>query len=201
MRLFTGIEIPDSVKEQLMLWWSASCPALEAEQWRAVSPHLWHLTLAFYGEVSGHEADDIAEELAQCTSEAAPISLKTGGYGLFAKPSKARVFWVGVEEDPDCNSLKHLARCCRRAGHATVRKRTAREAAFQAHITVARSTAQHGFLDLQRLQMMADVPEINWRADRINLYQSILKPEGPQYRRLETFELNSSRFRTRGKYV
>jgi len=201
MRLFAGIEIPDSVKEQLMLWWSASGSALEAEQWRAVSPHLWHLTLAFYGEVSGHEADDIAEALMQCASDVQTLSLKTTGFGLFPKPSKARVFWVGVEEDRECNSLKHLARCCRRAGHATVRKRTAREAAFQAHITVARSTAHHGSVDLQRLQMMADVPEINWRADRISLYQSILKPEGPQYRRLETFELNSSSHRTRGKYV
>ena len=201
MRLFAGIEIATPVKDQIALWWSEAGGILDAGLWRPVSPHLWHLTLAFYGEVSGFEADSIAEELLQCTSDVAPFRLKTAVYGLFPKPSKARVFWVGVEEDSDCNSLKHLARCCRRAGHATVRKRTAREAAFQPHITVARSITHHEVVDLQRLQMMADVPEVSWRADRINLYQSILGPKGPQYRRLERFELNSSRFRPRGNYV
>lgn len=169
--------------------------------WRPVSPYLWHLTLAFYGEVSGFEADNIAEELLQCTFDVTPFRLKTAACGLFPKPSKARVFWVGVEEDSDCSSLKHLARCCRRAGHATVRKRTARESAFQPHITVVRSITDHEAVDLQQLQMMADVPELNWHADRVNLYQSISGQKGPQYRRLEIFELNSSRFRTRGKYV
>ena len=201
MRLFVGIEIPPSVKDQISLWWEEVRGHLDPDLWRPVAPHLWHMTLAFYGDVSGREADDLSEALAECAHNSTAMTLKTGGYGLFPKPSKPRVFWAGVHEESDDDNLKHLARCCRRAGHDTVRKRTAREAAFQAHITVARIKAHAGMMDMERMQLMADMPELDWRADRINLYQSILRPEGPQYRRLETFELNGSSHRTRGKYV
>ena len=201
MRLFVGFEIPTSVKDQISLWREEAVGHLNPDDWRLVAPHLWHLTLAFYGDVPGGDVDDLSEELAERALSTTVLSLKTAGYGVFPKPSKPRVFWAGVREQSDADNLKQLARCCRRAGHATVRKRTAREAAFQAHITVARSRAHSGAMDMERLQMMADLPELEWRADRISLYQSILRPEGPQYRRLETFELNGSSHRTRGKYV
>jgi len=37
------------------------------------------------------------------------------------------------------------------------------------------------------VNMIPKVPEIRWCADCLSLFQSILRPEGPQYRRLETF--------------
>ncbi|ATX81747.1 2'-5' RNA ligase [Mariprofundus ferrinatatus] len=201
MRLFAGIELPSNITDQLTLWWESERGYLDPDHWRPVAPHLWHLTLAFYGEVSGGDVDDLAEELAECSRNAKALTLKTGNFGFFPRASKPRVFWVGVDEAGDGDGLKHLARCCRRAGHATVRKRTATEAPFRGHITVARVRGHAALPDMEQLQMMADVPVLDWGVQRINLYQSILRPEGPQYRRLETFELNGSSNRTRGKYV
>jgi len=201
MRLFAGIEIPSSVQHQIHLWWQQAGKHFSPELWRPVSPDLWHITLAFYGDCSGSVSDDLAESLAECASQNSIIDLKTAGFGCFPKPEKANVFWLGVQDNSGDGNLKHLARCCRRAGHATVRKRTAREAAFQGHITLARSRERRLCVELESLQSIADVPELDWCADRIILYQSILAPHGPQYRRLERFELRSSSDRTRGRYV
>ncbi len=192
MRLFAAIEIPQPVQDQIELWWQEARGHLDPDLWREVPPHLWHLTVAFYGDVSGDETDDLAEELAEYASQSSEIHLQLKNYGVFPNASKANVFWVGVQEKPDVNHLKHLTRCCRRAGHMAVHKRTAKETSFQAHITVARSKAHNQLMDMQRMQMIAALPEIDWMVGRIHLYHSILRPEGPQYRRLETFDLNTA---------
>jgi 2'-5' RNA ligase len=196
MRLFAALDIPDHVNESLSDWWADAYIHLNTKDWRHVPPHHWHLTLAFYGDVAGSDVDDLAESLVDCATRSPVLSLKTEAYGVFPSPRRPRVFWAGVEDAGEASDLKHLARCCRRAGHATVRKRNAKETAFRAHITVARSRAHAKALDTDRLGLMPPVPQISWNADGISLFQSILLPDGAQYRRLETFK-----FKTRGNYV
>jgi 2'-5' RNA ligase len=196
MRLFAALDIPDFVKESLSDWWADACIHLNTKDWRHVPPHHWHLTLAFYGDVVGSDADDLAESLADCATRSPVLSLETEAYGVFPRPRRPRVFWTGVTDTGAGSDLKHLARCCRRAGHATVRKRNAKETAFRAHITVARCRAHARALDSDRLSLMPPTPQISWSADSISLFQSILLPDGAQYRRLETFK-----FKARGNYV
>jgi 2'-5' RNA ligase len=201
MRLFAAIELPGRVREALSDWRLETGHCLDRSDWRPVPPHLWHLTLAFYGDVGRDDADDLCEQLAECAGNSDPVHLCTGGFGAFPRPSRPRVFWAGVRDADSGKALKRLAHCCRRAGHATVRKRTAKETAFRGHVTVARARGYPKPLDIATMQMMPELAEISWRADRLCLFQSILQADGPQYRRLETFELKSSRNGTRGDYV
>jgi 2'-5' RNA ligase len=196
MRLFAALDIPDHVRESLSDWWEDACMHLDAKDWRHVAPHRWHLTLAFYGDVAGSDADDLAESLADCATQSPALSLETEAYGVFPRPRRPRVFWAGVADVGAGSDLKHLARCCRRVGHATVRKRNAKESAFRAHITVARCRANARALDADCLGLMPPLPQINWCVDSLSLFQSLLHPDGAQYRRLETFK-----FKTRGNYV
>ena len=201
MRLFAAIETPDFVKDELTDWWYEVRVHLPESDWRAVAPHLWHLTLAFYGDVAGDDADDLAEHLHECADEFAPMRLKSQGFGVFPRAARPRVFWAGIETVENGRSLKQLAHCCRRAGHATVRKRTAKESPFRGHVTMARAKGYPGPLIMEIMSVVPDVPDFDWRADRFSLFQSILKPEGPQYRRLETMNLKGSATGTRGDYV
>jgi len=187
MRLFAAVELPDDIIEVLSDWWLEASRYLKSSDWRPVPPHLWHLTLAFYGDVGADDADDLSEQLPVYAENIQFIHLCTSGFGVFPKPTRPRVFWAGIENADGGKSLKHLAHCCRRAGHATVRKRTAKETAFRGHITIARARTCPKTLGADVVQMIPKVPEIRWRADRLSLFQSILRPEGPQYRRLETF--------------
>jgi len=201
MRLFAAIELPETVINELNDWWCVATTGLDMKQWRPVSPHLWHVTLAFYGDVSGHDADDLAEALLECADSNPSLILETDSFGFFPGPARPRVFWAGVHDQKQGGRLKHLAHCCRRAGHATVRKRTAKESAFRGHITVARGRDFPDPINLADMLLLAEVPLINWRAGSLSLFQSILQPDGPQYRRLETFELKGSTTGTRGKHV
>jgi len=187
MRLFAALELPHHVVDALQTWWSEVFAFLPVTDWRCVPPHQWHLTLAFYGDVGANDVDDLSEQLSECAALSRLLHLQTGGFGVFPRPARPRVFWAGVEACGGDKSLKRLAHCCRRAGHATVRKRSAREAAFHGHITLARARGQVKALNAGSMALLPPVPELHWHADRINLFQSILRPEGPQYRRLETF--------------
>ena len=86
-----------------------------------------------------------------------------------------------------------MARCCRRAGHATVRKRSAKVAPFRGHITLARGNEFTAPISAEMLAEMPPCPELEWVADSLVLYQSILRPEGAKYRKLEEFMFDVSR--------
>ncbi|MFQ5345188.1 MAG: RNA 2',3'-cyclic phosphodiesterase [Mariprofundus sp.] len=187
MRVFAAVELPGDVIEALSDWWLDASGYLRASDWRPVPSRLWHLTLDFYGEVSADEAGDLAEQLFNCVEDMPLLHLSTAPFGVFPRMSRPRVFWAGIEDADGGNALKYLARCCRRAGHATVRKHGAGKAVFRGHITVARARTYPNALDAGVMKMIPNVPVIDWYADRFSLFQSILRPEGPQYRRLETF--------------
>ena len=199
MRLFAALELPEPVRRGLYEWWSGACEALDADAWRYLPVQQWHLTLAFYGEVAGRDVDDLAESLQVCAADSPAFDLRTAGCGAFPKPGRANVYWVGVEDGTEPSPLKHLARCCRRAGHVTVRGRSAKETPFRGHITLARARGRAASLASGDPALKMAVPELGWRAKQLCLYESILRPEGAKYRRLETFELGNQR--REGYYV
>ena len=61
---------------------------------------------------------------------------------------------------------------------------------FVPHVTVGRIKARRGFmLDINDF-LKSEVPPIRSSINAVNLYQSILKPSGPIYKVLSTFQLS-----------
>jgi RNA 2',3'-cyclic 3'-phosphodiesterase len=190
MRLFASLAIPDEIRDELHAWWEAANAGFSPAEWRDVPPRNWHLTLAFYGDVDGRETDDLAEALGECARGHAPMTLRTRGFGAFPNPMRPRVLWAGIEDEPGSEgSLIRLARCCRLAGRATVRKRSARDEPFRGHVTLARASQSALPIGAEAMQAMPEVPFMSWTVGTLLLMQSILRPEGAQYRILEAFPL------------
>jgi len=189
MRLFAAIEMPESVIDEIAAWWQGACLHLPAGEWRDISKRNWHLTLAFFGDVRGQDVDVLSEALAVCAGETKAVGLKLGHPGVFPGKQRARIFWLGVEDTLHTGSLKVFARCCRQAGRATLRKRTAKEEPFRGHITLARKRGFPVPLAAEILAEMPQAPEAEWVANRLTLFQSELHRDGARYRILEEFEL------------
>jgi len=213
VRLFAALDTPYVICEQIHDWWLEAASQLPSGDWRDVPTKNWHLTLAFYGDVEGHEVDDLAEALAEhvrgttkeplrsgCKREGElpgvtrPISLKTTGFGAFPKFSKPRVLWAGVDDLEESGELKEMARCCRRAGRATVRKRSAKESAFKGHITLARANEFVAPISAGTVTAMPPFPELTWEAESLSLFASTLHPDGAKYRKLEEFRFEGMRY-------
>ncbi len=102
---------------------------------RWTPPELWHLTVSFFGDVPDGSVPDLAAALALVAREAAPLSLRLRGAGVFDR----RVLWVGVG-GADADPLRDLsAAVAEAAGDAGVR--VDRRPRQRAHLTVARAAA------------------------------------------------------------
>jgi len=187
MRLFAALEIPADIVDDIAAWWQAACLHLPASEWRDVPPRNWHITLAFYGEVKGEKVAMLQDMLAECADRTSPMLLSLGQAGFFPHPGRARVFWLGIEADG--GNLRSLARCCRRAVHATVRKHVSREEPFRGHLTLARRRGFPAPVAVEVLEGLPPPPQAQWTAESLTLFQSQLNKNGARYRVLDEFDL------------
>ena len=123
-RLFTGLEIPASIRTQLSLIRAQ----LSGAKWIAADD--MHITLRFVGDVEARAADEFAELLAGI--EAEPIQVSIHGVGAFGG-REPRVLWAGIEAGED---LAALYRAHDRAARAAGLEPDVR--AFKPHVTLAR---------------------------------------------------------------
>lgn len=102
MRLFTGIDLPDSVKERL----DALINRLRAHAHIKWSPtYNLHITTKFIGEWPTERIPQLDGALKAVP--VAPIDIDIRGLGWFPNSKSPRVFWAGIQASP---SLAELVR-------------------------------------------------------------------------------------------
>ena len=97
IRLFTAVEIPDTVRLRLSLLQGG----IPGARW--IPRESLHLTLRFIGEVDHAVARDIDDVLAEIRAPAFPLALK--GVGEFGR-KEGRALWAGVANG---DALQYLA--------------------------------------------------------------------------------------------
>lgn len=123
-RLFTGIELPEDIREEL----GDLEKPLPGARW--IDMDDLHLTLRFAGDIDKRTAFEFAEYLARIDIPAFPMRL--AGLGTFGGRDP-RILWAGVEAGEE---LDRLARANERAAYNAGLGPAAR--AFKPHITLAR---------------------------------------------------------------
>ena len=123
-RLFTGIELPEDVHDQLV---DLQKP-LPGARW--VNADDLHITLRFFGDIEGRAVREVYEALDEVDADAFEIRLE--GLGTFGG-SEPRTLWAGVSSNP---LLDILQRATDRA--ARVAGLPAEARAYKPHVTLAR---------------------------------------------------------------
>jgi RNA 2',3'-cyclic 3'-phosphodiesterase len=97
MRLFVGLAPPAAVLDDL----DAACAPLRAGRadLRWTSRELWHITLAFLGEVSEESLARLLPRLERAARRHLAIGLSLTGGGAFPSPARANVLWSGLSGD------------------------------------------------------------------------------------------------------
>jgi 2'-5' RNA ligase len=123
-RLFTAIEVPDEIRDEL---YRLRMP-LPGARW--MKPESYHITLRFAGDIGNSEAREFIANLARIEPDG--FELKISGLGVFGGDDPHSI-WAGVEPQP---RLEELARAhekaARNAGLAPETR------TFRPHITLAR---------------------------------------------------------------
>lgn len=122
-RLFAAIRPPDDIVEKL----SRLQKGVPNANWSG--PEKFHITLGFFGDLNGEQAELLDQHLAEIRQGGFEISLSGAGHYGRAEPHS---IWIGVEESPD---LSGLARAVRKAARTCRIEIETRE--FQPHVTLA----------------------------------------------------------------
>src|SRR5262245_5836411 len=96
-RLFLAIELPEDVLAELG---QAVLPLLEeCHELGWVGADKRHLTLKFFGDVDPSRVPEITGAMDRVAVRHRPFVMELGGVGAFPTFRRARVLWIGVEQE------------------------------------------------------------------------------------------------------
>jgi 2'-5' RNA ligase len=183
MRLFVSIDLAGleddiaSVQERVA----------DASGVRLTDPANVHVTLKFLGDVDDEQISTLADALEAAVDDAGvgPFTAKFGGLGAFPSAEYIRVLWVGIRE-----GSTELARL-----HEAIEERMvemgfdSEDHEFTPHATIARMDHAGGKEQAQRVLRETD-PTVGTRdIEAVELTESVLRDDGPEYTTVERFEL------------
>jgi 2'-5' RNA ligase len=180
-RLFAAIKVHPSDQFLKLLFNLKRELAYEKIKW--VSPGNIHITLKFFGETPESDLPVISEALGNAAARAEPLTFTLAKLGIFGSSYKPKVVWVGIKNG---EAVKKLGEAVLNETDLAGWKRDRQN--FVPHLTIGRIK----FLeDKKRFQEIiakyrdANLQEV--QTDEIILYESILRPEGPDYHVLERY--------------
>lgn len=155
---------------------------LDSIKW--VDPEIMHLTLFFLGETPTEQIPCICDMLKAATQKFEPFSITLKGIGFFGRPLP-RVIWVGVDFPKTLNKLKQEVDSVL----SELDFRDDKEK-FNPHLTLGRVKFIHNPNKLNDVILKYRDKSFQVQAVKeLVLYESILKPQGPEYRVIQKFEL------------
>lgn len=189
MRLFIAVNFPDDLLnkiEQIMSFFKKKTPPA-ALKW--VQTEHMHLTLKFIGEVEENKVGLIKEILIKSVKRQLPFDIEVGELGMYPHKNNPRVIWLGITGgEPLIDMQKMLDQ---KLASLDI-KREGRP--FSPHLTIARvrRDADPSAVRLigETLSQFTVEPLGAVTIDRVQLYQSDLKPSGPIYTTLFSVPLN-----------
>ena len=123
-RLFSGIEIPKNIRQELTVLQSG----IDGARW--IAENDFHITLRFAGNIAPRQAEEFSSLLAQIKFKPFEITLNSMGFFDGRKP---RAIWIGLKP---CQTLDELHRAHEMAARNAGLKPEPRK--FMPHITLAR---------------------------------------------------------------
>jgi RNA 2',3'-cyclic 3'-phosphodiesterase len=194
MRIFIALDIDDAIRQRIQRFIEGVIGFAPAARW--VRPESLHVTLKFIGEKPNEVVEGIKHSLSGIRSESFEITFR--GYGFFPTAKAARVFWVGIESEPQLASL------AKAVDDSTSDIGIPKEDHFFApHLTLARGGGRSGaprwhkgdatnknFQHLQEKLAALPTPDFGtMAAHEFFLYQSQLSAGGSRYTKIASFAL------------
>jgi RNA 2',3'-cyclic 3'-phosphodiesterase len=177
VRLFFAIELGDALLDRLEE--TTALLRAEAPELAWIARERRHLTLKFLGDVDEGAAAKLIEAADRAVARHQPLEMSVREVGAFPNFRRARVVWIGVEQERRLELLHHdLELACESVGFEVEGR------PFRPHITLARVRNP---LPVGRMKAFARVARsVRLRTtvpvEQVTLFESILAPSGARYR-------------------
>jgi 2'-5' RNA ligase len=184
IRSFVAIEIPEDLRQKLRELLRGLRSTGADVKW--VRPEGMHLTLKFLGPVDRENLEAISISLRPITEKFPPLEMKAQGVGAFPSLLNPRVVWAGLEDArgvlPELQ--KEIEAAVAALGFPP------EERPFKPHLTLGRVRSPEGRKALSRMLETKTTLDLgSFRAERVILFRSDLRPEGAVYTKIDEFQL------------
>ena len=179
MRTFIAIELPDTVKKELVQLIDGLKSSQADVKW--VNPKGIHLTLKFLGNIDEEKVTEIKDVLDKVTKAENPFELRLAELGAFPTPASPRVIWAGVKEGAQLaiDLAKKLEEQLEKIGFEKEKR------SFYPHLTLGRvRSAQNKGRLTKLLESTKFKCSSTIKVSHISLIQSTLTPTGAIYTQL-----------------
>jgi RNA 2',3'-cyclic 3'-phosphodiesterase len=185
MRTFLALDIPQEIKRNLLREISdISNYKQDGIKW--VSEENLHITAQFIGEVSTHDIPEIVTYLQESLSTCNEVVLSNPQLQL--KPGKnPRLCWIHLESQTV--EMEKVIRRFRKFLLKTGYKIENRKIMF--HITLFRIKKRLPEILTNKI-LTTELKRLNFKVSTATLYESILRPQGPDYYEIARFKLQRS---------
>jgi 2'-5' RNA ligase len=153
---------------------------------RWVTPDKIHLTLRFLGETENDKLSDICDIMDESTRQVEAFELILGTLGCFPNAKRPRVIWVGFQtSSEDITSLQRvLEEKIIKLGWKSESR------SYHPHLTLGRVKNSPAVVNAQ-IPWGQETDKRRVGVGAIMLYESQLKPSGPEYALLHTSRLST----------
>jgi 2'-5' RNA ligase len=184
MRSFIAIPIPEHCLEMLRQM-QRQLQASRAEvRWTATQSI--HLTLKFLGEIDPQIVPGLGQSLRDALQSSRAFGIRLAGTGCFPNQRNPRVIWCGIGGDTTALAglQTTVETVCKDFGYPPENR------PFHPHLTLGRVKGSKNIRPLIENVMKESGMACEFTADRLNVYKSVLQPQGAVYTILDTVELN-----------
>ena len=176
-RVFCAVELPAEVRARLeehVRRLRGDVPDVAAS-WSRVENI--HLTLKFFGNVEVKRIEKISAAAERAVKHFSTFQIGVGGTGVFPRPSRPQVLWIGVVDSSGQLSAlqeKFEAECAAEGFPKEDR-------AYKPHLTIARLRKPEGALQLAEAHLRMQFEQIDVEVKEVVLFRSELSPKGSKY--------------------
>jgi RNA 2',3'-cyclic 3'-phosphodiesterase len=176
-RTFCAVELPDEVRRQLeehILKLRRAIPDAAAS-WSRVENI--HLTLKFLGNVALDRIPAVSAAASRVVAEFSAFPIGVGNTGVFPRPSRAQVLWIGVSDPSGKLSAlqERLENECAAQGFPK------EDRAYRPHLTIARIRRPESARPLADAHLEMKFPTTNIELNELIVFRSELSPKGSRY--------------------
>ena len=136
-----------------------------------------HLTLKFFGNVALDRIPKISAAATQTTEQFSKFQISVGNTGVFPRPSRPQVLWIGVNDPAGklSNLQKRFEEECAAEGFEK------EDRAYKPHLTIARLRKPEGARQLADTHLNTNFPLIEVPLHELVVFRSELSSKGSKY--------------------
>ena len=176
-RLFCAFELPEALRRSIADHSQQVRDAVPDAVASWSRPENIHLTVKFFGNVDQAKAPAITAAATRVVKEFSPLRIEVGKTGVFPRPSRPQVLWIGVEDASGA-----LAKFQQTLEDEFAREGFSKEdRAFKPHLTIARIRRPQNANQLADAHLRMEFSPVEIVLSELVLFRSELSSKGSKY--------------------